>query len=195
MENCRTFVSVSRLRDTRSRAPIRRESSALQRSPACNSSCRCALLPFSLFPHLSLLWLHSKASPASFQHSLYLKKSLLSSLGECVDEKRESFRLDIFFFFECIRIHKISVLSCIVHKSFKVIRVFCDFSLFCIHQESQQWLSRLIPDKQCLNDQLKQVQQNSLHSKNTFLNTALKIQNSRLVYLVQSRIQLMSEFS
>ncbi|KAK7165894.1 hypothetical protein R3I93_005850 [Phoxinus phoxinus] len=30
-------------------------------------------------------------------------------------------------------------------------------------QESQQWLSRLIPDKQCLNDQLKQVQQNSLH--------------------------------
>ncbi|XP_066517210.1 intersectin-1 isoform X3 [Hoplias malabaricus] len=30
-------------------------------------------------------------------------------------------------------------------------------------QESQQWLGRLIPDKQCLNDQLKQVQQNSLH--------------------------------
>ncbi|XP_063067852.1 intersectin-1 isoform X2 [Engraulis encrasicolus] len=30
-------------------------------------------------------------------------------------------------------------------------------------QESQQWLARLIPDKQCLNDQLKQVQQNSLH--------------------------------
>uniref|UniRef100_A0A8C6MC04 Intersectin-1 n=1 Tax=Nothobranchius furzeri TaxID=105023 RepID=A0A8C6MC04_NOTFU len=30
-------------------------------------------------------------------------------------------------------------------------------------QESQQWLGRLIPDKQCLNDQLKQVQQSSLH--------------------------------
>ena len=35
----------------------------------------------------------------------------------------------------------------------------------CVSQESQQWLGRLIPDKQCLNDQLKQVQQNSLHSK------------------------------
>ncbi|XP_028323625.1 intersectin-1 isoform X7 [Gouania willdenowi] len=30
-------------------------------------------------------------------------------------------------------------------------------------QDSQQWLGRLIPDKQLLNDQLKQVQQNSLH--------------------------------
>ncbi|XP_048865058.1 intersectin-1 isoform X1 [Brienomyrus brachyistius] len=30
-------------------------------------------------------------------------------------------------------------------------------------QESQQWLSQLIPEKQSLNDQLKQVQQNSLH--------------------------------
>ncbi|XP_031730606.1 intersectin-1 isoform X1 [Anarrhichthys ocellatus] len=30
-------------------------------------------------------------------------------------------------------------------------------------QDSQQWLGRLIPDKQCLNDELKQVQQNSLH--------------------------------
>ncbi|XP_053293044.1 intersectin-1 isoform X5 [Pleuronectes platessa] len=30
-------------------------------------------------------------------------------------------------------------------------------------QDSQQWLGRLIPDKQCLNDQLTQVQQNSLH--------------------------------
>ncbi|KAL1022328.1 hypothetical protein UPYG_G00025200 [Umbra pygmaea] len=29
-------------------------------------------------------------------------------------------------------------------------------------QDSQQWLGKLIPDKQCLNDQLKQVQQNSL---------------------------------
>ncbi|XP_035265370.1 intersectin-1 isoform X1 [Anguilla anguilla] len=31
-------------------------------------------------------------------------------------------------------------------------------------QESQQWLGRLIPEKQCLNDQLKQVQQDSVHS-------------------------------
>ncbi|XP_012775161.1 intersectin-1 isoform X3 [Maylandia zebra] len=30
-------------------------------------------------------------------------------------------------------------------------------------QDSQQWLGRLIPDKQSLNEQLKQVQQNSLH--------------------------------
>ncbi|XP_029030699.1 intersectin-1 isoform X2 [Betta splendens] len=30
-------------------------------------------------------------------------------------------------------------------------------------QDSQQWLGRLIPDKQSLSDQLKQVQQNSLH--------------------------------
>lgn len=30
-------------------------------------------------------------------------------------------------------------------------------------QESQQWLGRLIPDKQNLSEQLKQVQQNSLH--------------------------------
>ncbi|KAM9321028.1 intersectin-1 [Gastrophryne carolinensis] len=30
-------------------------------------------------------------------------------------------------------------------------------------QESQQLLGKLIPEKQCLNDQLKQVQQNSLH--------------------------------
>lgn len=35
--------------------------------------------------------------------------------------------------------------------------------LFCFMQDSQQWLGRLIPDKQNLNDQLKQVQQNSLH--------------------------------
>uniref|UniRef100_A0A3P8WQR6 Intersectin-1 n=1 Tax=Cynoglossus semilaevis TaxID=244447 RepID=A0A3P8WQR6_CYNSE len=33
-------------------------------------------------------------------------------------------------------------------------------------QDSQQWLGRLIPDKQSLNDQLKQVQQNSLHRDN-----------------------------
>uniref|UniRef100_A0A8C2T3F4 Intersectin-1 n=1 Tax=Coturnix japonica TaxID=93934 RepID=A0A8C2T3F4_COTJA len=32
-------------------------------------------------------------------------------------------------------------------------------------QESQQMLGKLIPEKQLLNDQLKQVQQNSLHSK------------------------------
>ncbi|KAJ8282266.1 hypothetical protein COCON_G00047850 [Conger conger] len=31
-------------------------------------------------------------------------------------------------------------------------------------QESQQWLGRLIPEKQCLNEQLNQVQQNSVHS-------------------------------
>ncbi|KAJ8389721.1 hypothetical protein AAFF_G00114270 [Aldrovandia affinis] len=30
-------------------------------------------------------------------------------------------------------------------------------------QESQQWLGHLIPEKQCLSEQLKQVQQNSLH--------------------------------
>uniref|UniRef100_A0A8C2Z1Y7 Intersectin 1 n=1 Tax=Cyclopterus lumpus TaxID=8103 RepID=A0A8C2Z1Y7_CYCLU len=30
-------------------------------------------------------------------------------------------------------------------------------------QDSQQWLGRLIPDKQCLNDQLKHTHQNSLH--------------------------------
>uniref|UniRef100_A0A8C9WUD9 Intersectin-1 n=1 Tax=Scleropages formosus TaxID=113540 RepID=A0A8C9WUD9_SCLFO len=35
-------------------------------------------------------------------------------------------------------------------------------------QESQQWLGRLIPEKQCLNEQLKQVQQNSLHSKSCY---------------------------
>ncbi|XP_043364120.1 intersectin-1 isoform X4 [Dermochelys coriacea] len=34
-------------------------------------------------------------------------------------------------------------------------------------QESQQMLGRLIPEKQLLNDQLKQVQQNSLHSLKT----------------------------
>lgn len=32
-------------------------------------------------------------------------------------------------------------------------------------QESQQMLGRLIPEKQILSDQLKQVQQNSLHSR------------------------------
>lgn len=36
-------------------------------------------------------------------------------------------------------------------------------------QESQQMLGRLIPEKQLLNDQLKQVQQNSLHSRCIFL--------------------------
>lgn len=35
-------------------------------------------------------------------------------------------------------------------------------------QESQQMLGKLIPEKQLLNDQLKQVQQNSLHSKYIF---------------------------
>lgn len=37
------------------------------------------------------------------------------------------------------------------------------FVLTSLFQDSQQWLGRLIPDKQSLNDQLKQVQQNSLH--------------------------------
>uniref|UniRef100_A0A8C3BUP4 Intersectin-1 n=1 Tax=Cairina moschata TaxID=8855 RepID=A0A8C3BUP4_CAIMO len=36
-------------------------------------------------------------------------------------------------------------------------------------QESQQMLGRLIPEKQLLNDQLKQVQQNSLHSRYSLL--------------------------
>ncbi|KAG5262167.1 hypothetical protein AALO_G00292970 [Alosa alosa] len=45
--------------------------------------------------------------------------------------------------------------------------------------ESQQWLARLIPDKQCLNDQLKQVQQNSLHSKLlTNLQRALQVKET-----------------
>lgn len=35
----------------------------------------------------------------------------------------------------------------------------------CCIQDSQQWLGRLIPDKQSLSDQLKHVQQNSLHRK------------------------------
>ena len=42
----------------------------------------------------------------------------------------------------------------------------------CLPKDSQQWLGRLIPDKQCLNEQLKQVQQNSLHSKYCFLSSA-----------------------
>ena len=37
-------------------------------------------------------------------------------------------------------------------------------------QDSQQMLGRLIPEKQILSDQLKQVQQNSLHSRCLFLN-------------------------
>lgn len=43
-----------------------------------------------------------------------------------------------------------------------IIVVLC-FVLISLLQDSQQWLGRLIPDKQSLNDQLKQVQQNSLH--------------------------------
>lgn len=34
-------------------------------------------------------------------------------------------------------------------------------------QDSQQWLGRLIPDKQNLSDQLKNVQQNSVHREST----------------------------
>ncbi|XP_076159733.1 intersectin-1 isoform X1 [Alosa pseudoharengus] len=46
-------------------------------------------------------------------------------------------------------------------------------------QESQQWLARLIPDKQCLNDQLKQVQQNSLHRDSlTNLQRALQVKET-----------------
>lgn len=47
----------------------------------------------------------------------------------------------------------------------KGILFLCSFLMwFSGHlQDSQQWLGRLIPDKQSLNDQLKQVQQNSLH--------------------------------
>ncbi|XP_036400714.1 intersectin-1 isoform X2 [Megalops cyprinoides] len=46
-------------------------------------------------------------------------------------------------------------------------------------QESQQWLGRLIPEKQCLNDQLKQVQQNSLHRDSlTTLRKALEVKES-----------------
>lgn len=43
-------------------------------------------------------------------------------------------------------------------------RLFASIPAFsgCV-QESQQWLGRLIPDKQNLNDQLKQVQQSSQH--------------------------------
>uniref|UniRef100_A0A4W5MM14 Intersectin-1 n=1 Tax=Hucho hucho TaxID=62062 RepID=A0A4W5MM14_9TELE len=46
-------------------------------------------------------------------------------------------------------------------------------------QDSQQWLSRLIPDKQCLNEQLKQVQQNSLHRDSlSSLQKAVEIKES-----------------
>uniref|UniRef100_A0A8C7IJ76 Intersectin-1 n=1 Tax=Oncorhynchus kisutch TaxID=8019 RepID=A0A8C7IJ76_ONCKI len=46
-------------------------------------------------------------------------------------------------------------------------------------QDSQQWLGRLIPDKQCLNEQLKQVQQNSLHRDSlSSLQKAVEIKES-----------------
>ncbi|KAJ8004182.1 hypothetical protein DPEC_G00156120 [Dallia pectoralis] len=46
-------------------------------------------------------------------------------------------------------------------------------------QDSQQWLGRLIPDKQCLNDQLKQVQQNSLQRDNlSSLQKAVEVKES-----------------
>ncbi len=92
--NCRTFVSVSRLRGMRSRAPIRCESSALLRSPACNSSCRCALLPCSPSSFLS-----SFCSLASYRGIISILSALISfelvstlQFGvffECVEEKRE----------------------------------------------------------------------------------------------------------
>ncbi|XP_061081818.1 intersectin-1-like [Conger conger] len=46
-------------------------------------------------------------------------------------------------------------------------------------QESQQWLGRLIPEKQCLNEQLKQVQQSSLHNDSLLtLRKALEVKES-----------------
>ncbi|KAJ8350168.1 hypothetical protein SKAU_G00252980 [Synaphobranchus kaupii] len=46
-------------------------------------------------------------------------------------------------------------------------------------QESQQWLGRLIPEKQCLNEQLKQVQQSSLHRDSLVtLRKALEVKES-----------------
>nr|XP_029523840.1 intersectin-1-like isoform X2 [Oncorhynchus nerka] len=46
-------------------------------------------------------------------------------------------------------------------------------------QDSQHWLGRLIPDKQCLNEQLKQVQQNSLHRDSlSSLKKALEVKES-----------------
>lgn len=53
----------------------------------------------------------------------------------------------------------------IPHSTFCLFLFFFSLSSLSSIQESQQMLGRLIPEKQLLNDQLKQVQQNSLHSK------------------------------
>lgn len=58
----------------------------------------------------------------------------------------------------------------IVQKNITIkIDVIINVTVFCI-QDSQQWLGRLIPDKQSLSDQLKHVQQNSLHRKSSAMN-------------------------
>lgn len=54
-----------------------------------------------------------------------------------------------------------SVLWCVSEIVFNISIACLDVTSWCL-QESQQWLGRLIPDKQGLSDQLKQVQQNSL---------------------------------
>ncbi|XP_059506176.1 intersectin-1 isoform X1 [Stegostoma tigrinum] len=46
-------------------------------------------------------------------------------------------------------------------------------------QEFQQMLSRLIPEKQCLNDKLKQVQQNSLH-RDTIITVKKTLENKEM---------------
>uniref|UniRef100_A0A8B9RZM0 Intersectin 1 n=1 Tax=Accipiter nisus TaxID=211598 RepID=A0A8B9RZM0_9AVES len=51
----------------------------------------------------------------------------------------------------------------IPHSPFCLFLFLFSFSSLSSIQESQQTLGRLIPEKQLLNDQLKQVQQNSLH--------------------------------
>jgi len=57
----------------------------------------------------------------------------------------------------------------ILHLAFCLFLFLFSLSSLSSIQESQQMLGRLIPEKQLLNDQLKQVQQNSLHSKYIFV--------------------------
>lgn len=54
-------------------------------------------------------------------------------------------------------------------------------------QDSQQWLGRLIPDKQSLNDQLKQVQQNSLHREYQNAYITCSVQNSETLVTCHKR--------